>query len=122
MATTHETNQLISADKVEGTAVYNTAGEKVGSIKNVMIDKISGRVAYATMGSGGILGMGENYFALPWNALTYNTDLGGYQLDVDREKLQSAPAASEDELVTSLQDQDYGRKVHDFYGTTPYWQ
>lgn len=122
MATTQESNQLISADKVEGTSVYNTAGDKVGNIKNVMIDKISGRVAYATMGSGGMLGLGESYYALPWNALTYNTDLGGYQLDVDREKLQGAPVASEDELAANLQDQNYGRKVHDFYGTTPYWQ
>lgn len=116
-----ETHRLISADKVEGTTVYNMAGESVGTIKNVMIDKLSGKVVYATMAFGGVLGMGQKYHALPWSVLTYNTDLGGYQLDVDREKLQGAPAASEDELTTRLEDQDWGRQVHDYYGATPYW-
>lgn len=122
MASAHETSRLISADKVEGTSVYNTTGDKVGSIRNVMIDKVSGEVAYATMASGGVLGIGSDYFAVPWNALTYNTDLGGYEISVDRERLQGAPAASEEDLVSQLEDQVYGAKVHDFYGTRPYWQ
>ncbi len=122
MASAHETSRLISADKVEGTAVYNISGDKVGNIKNVMIDKELGKVAYATMASGGIMGMGSDYFALPWNALTYNTDIGGYRLDVDKNKLEGAPAASEDNLVHDLEDQNFGSKVHDFYGTRPYWQ
>lgn len=122
MASAHETTRLISADKVEGTAVYNSAGDKLGNIKNVMIDKVSGEVAYATMASGGVLGVGSDFYALPWNALTYNTDLGGYELSVDKERLQGAPAASETDLVHNLEDQTYGAKVHDFFGTRPYWQ
>ena len=51
---------IIAADKVEGTAVYNMAGDKVGTIKNVMIDKLSGKVVYATMASGGVLGRCES--------------------------------------------------------------
>ena len=74
------------------------------------------------MSSGGILGMGSDYFALPWNALTYNTNIGGYQLDIDSNKLEGAPAASEDNLVHDLEDQTFGVKVHDYYGTRPYWQ
>lgn len=93
-----ETFDLISADKVEGTSVYNMAGDKVGSIHRVMIDKLSGKVVYATMAFGGVLGMGQKYHALPWNVLTYNTDLGGYQLDFDREKLEQGPSATEEEL------------------------
>jgi sporulation protein YlmC with PRC-barrel domain len=122
MATEHETSRLISAEKVEGTSVYNTAGEKVGSIRNVMIDKLSGKVAYATMSSGGILGMGSDYYAVPWNALVYNTDRGGYQVAIERERLESAPAASESDLVTKLEDETFGTTVHDYYGTRPYWQ
>jgi sporulation protein YlmC with PRC-barrel domain len=122
MASAHETTRLISADKVEGTAVYNTAGDKVGNIKNVMIDKTSGKVAYATMASGGVLGIGSDYYALPWNALTYNTDLDGYQVAIDSERLETAPAASEADLVQHLQDPNFGASVHDFYGTRPYWQ
>jgi len=122
MASAHESTQLISADKVEGTAVYNATGEKVGNSKNVMIDKTTGKVAYATLSAGAILGMGGDYYALPWNALTYNTELGGYKLDFDRATLEGATAASEEELVHNLEDQGFGAKVHDYYGTRPYWQ
>jgi hypothetical protein len=108
---------IIAADKVEGTPVYNMAGEKVGSIRNIMIDKLSGNVVYATMGFGGVLGMGQKYHALPWNVLTYNTDLGGYQLDVEREKLEQGPAATEEELTEHFRNREWGRKVYDYYGS-----
>lgn len=117
LTSAEETRRLISADKVEGTAVYNPAGEKVGTIQNIFIDKRSGQVAYASMAYGGVLGMGQKYHALPWDVLTYNTDLGGYQLDVEREKLQGAPVASEDELLDRLEDDAWGRQVHDYYGS-----
>ena len=109
---------VIAADKVEGTAVYNMAGDKVGTIKNVMIDKLSGKVVYATLAFGGVLGVGAKYHALPWNVLTYNTDLGGYQLDIDREKLEAGPAETEEELTRKLGDKDWGRKVYDYYGSS----
>jgi sporulation protein YlmC with PRC-barrel domain len=66
---TDETGGLISSDKVEGTAVYNRQGEKLGSIHSVMIDKSSGKVAYAVMSFGGFLGIGDRYHPLPWNAV-----------------------------------------------------
>jgi sporulation protein YlmC with PRC-barrel domain len=113
-----EGQQIIAADKVEGTAVYNMAGDKVGTIRNVMIDKLSGKVVYATLAFGGVLGVGEKYHALPWGVLKYNTDLGGYQVDIDREKLQAGPSATEEELTRNLQDKDWGRKVYDYYGSS----
>ena len=122
MASAQETSRLISAEKVEGTSVYDVSGDNVGTIKNVMIDKVSGQVVYATMASGGVLGIGSDYYALPWNALKYNTNLGGYEIHMDRDKLQGAPAASESEVIGKLEDQSFGTKVHDYYGTKPYWQ
>ena len=113
-----ESHQIIAADKVEGTAVYNMAGDNIGTIRNVLIDKLSGKVVYATMAFGGVLGIGEKYYALPWNVLKYNTDLGGYQVDIDREKLQAGPAATEEELTQNLQDRDWGRQVYDYYGSS----
>lgn len=113
-----ESADLIAADKVEGTAVYNMAGEKVGTIRNVMIDKLSGKVVFATMAFGGVLGMGQKYHALPWNVLTYNTNLGGYQLDVESEKLQQGPAATEEELTHNFQDRSWGQQVHQYYGSS----
>jgi hypothetical protein len=74
---TDETSDLISSDKVEGTAVYNRQGEKLGSIYTLMIDKISGKVVYAVMSFGGFLGIGDRYHPLPWSVLKYDTRQGG---------------------------------------------
>ena len=109
-----ETDRLIASDKVEGTAVYNRAGERLGSVHNVMIDKYSGQVAYAVMSFGGFLGIGERYHPLPWRMLTYDTGRGGYVVDVGREQLESAPTYARDETPWSRPD--YGRDVYGHYG------
>ena len=73
---TDETGDLIASDKVEGTAVYNRQREHMGTVKNFMVNKRSGQVAYAVMSFGGFLGMGESYHPLPWKVLTYDTGMG----------------------------------------------
>ena len=88
---TDETDNLIAASKVNGTSVYNTAGDSLGSIFDVMIDKVSGQVSYAVLSFGGFLGIGENYYPLPWSMLTYNTGQGGYVVDIDKRRLEDAP-------------------------------
>ncbi|MDO9488174.1 MAG: PRC-barrel domain-containing protein [Sphingomonadaceae bacterium] len=93
-----ETGKLISSDKVVGTAVYNGAGEHLGSIYSVMLHKISGRVAYAVMSFGGFLGLGERYHVLPWDVLTYDEEKGGYNIDKSGDELRSAPHYSRSEL------------------------
>jgi PRC-barrel domain protein len=92
-----ETHSLIGSDKVEGTPVYRSNGERVGTVTRVMIDKLSGRVAYAVMSFGGFLGIGEDYYPLPWSALTYNERLGGYEFDVTEEQLKNAPRYAQNE-------------------------
>lgn len=113
-----ENFDVIAADKVEGTTVYNMSGDKVGTIRNVMIDKISGKVVYATLAFGGVLGMGQKYHALPWDVLGFDTLLGGYRIDIDREKLEQGPAATEEELTSNFRDRDWSRKVYDYYGSS----
>lgn len=115
-----ETGRLIAADKVEGTAVVNRAGEKLGTVDHIMIDKISGKVAYAVMSFGGFLGIGDRYHPLPWSVLTYDTNQGGYVVDLDKNRLESAPSYARNEMP-NMADRDWGRRVHDYYGTTPYW-
>jgi sporulation protein YlmC with PRC-barrel domain len=88
---TRETTSLISSDKVDGTAVYGSDGEKIGSIEHLMIDKISGKVAYAVLTFGGFMGFGEDFYPIPWSTLEYDTNLGGYRLDVTKEQLKTAP-------------------------------
>ena len=115
-----ETGTLISSDKVEGTSVMNPAGEKLGSIENVMIDKRSGKVAYAVMSFGGFLGIGHRHHPLPWGMLKYDTNLNGYVVNLDKQMLEKAPTYADDERV-DLADEEYGRRLHDYYNVPPYW-
>ena len=115
-----ETSSLIAADKVEGTTVYNMAQEKIGSIENIMIDKHSGKVAYAVMSFGGFLGIGDNYYPLPWSMLRYDTNVGGYVVNLDKKMLEGAPSYERRARI-DWDDQEWGRRVHDYYGIAPYF-
>jgi sporulation protein YlmC with PRC-barrel domain len=110
-----ETGTLISADKVKGTSVYNGAGDNLGSIHDVMIDKRSGHVAYAVLSFGGFLGIGEKYHPLPWNVLSYDEDKGGYNIDLSADQLRAAPSYSGDELTRFGGSADEDR-VATYYG------
>ena len=86
-----ETLNLISSEKVDGTAVYNRNGDRLGTVHHLMIDKFTGTVEYAVMSFGGFLGIGESYHPLPWSALTYDRQMGGYVIETDRTRLEKAP-------------------------------
>jgi len=115
-----ETVSCIAADRVQGTSVYNRAGDKLGTVDKVMIDKVSGRVCYAVMSFGGFLGIGERYHPLPWDVLDYDLRMGGYVIDLTREQLEGAPTIGRNERV-DYDDPVWGRKVHEYYGVTPWW-
>jgi PRC-barrel domain len=123
MATTvdsrRETVSLIGSDKVEGTAVYGADDRKIGSVQRVMIDKISGKVAYAVISFGGFLGMGEDYYPLPWPNLKYDTNLGGYRVGVTEDQLKAAPKYSSS-TGWDWSDRARDREVYDYY-KTPLW-
>lgn len=114
---TRETERLIASDKVEGTAVYNRDDERLGSIERFMVDKRSGQVEYAVMSFGGLFGLGHSHYPLPWQALTYDTDKGGYVVNVSKEQLEGAPRY-EGEADQPVYDRDYGEKVYGYYGLT----
>ena len=111
---------LIAADRVEGTTVYNRQGESLGSIDEIMIDKLSGKVAYAVMSFGGFLGLGERYHPLPWGVLKYDTAMGGYVVDLDKETLQNAPSYAKDESY-DFEERREAQRLHDYYRIPPYW-
>lgn len=110
-----ETANLIGSDKVEGTAVYDPNGTKIGSIERVMIDKLSGRVAYAVLSFGGFLGIGDDHYPLPWQSLKYDTNLGGYVTGVTEARLKNAPKYSNDN-DWNWSDPAQARFVNDYYG------
>jgi hypothetical protein len=109
-----ETAQLIGSDKVEGTPVYRSNGDHIGQIERIMIDKISGKVAYAVMSFGGFVGIGEDYYPLPWSLLTYNTRVEGYEVNVSEQQLNGAPKYSKYESW-DWSDRACGQKVYDYY-------
>ena len=110
-----ETTDLIASNKVEGTAVYNRQGEKLGEVYNFMVGKRSGEVAYAIMSFGGFLGIGQKYHPLPWNALTYDTSKKGYVIDADKERLMRAPSYQAGEEPFSRPE--YGQQVRDYWSS-----
>jgi len=113
--------QVMAADTLEGDSVVNRQGEKLGEIRDIMIDVPSGRVGYAVLSSGGFLGMGDKLFAIPWNALTLDADNERFILDVPKERLDSAPGFDKDHWP-SMADQRWGTEIHSYYGTQPYWE
>jgi hypothetical protein len=119
MITLDESATLISAGKVNGTNVYNTAGESLGEIYDVMLDKRSGRIAYALMSFGGFLGIGEQYHPLPWATLKYDSNQGGYIVGLTREQLEGAPTFAAGE--PPFRDRAAEQRIHDYYTTQPYW-
>jgi sporulation protein YlmC with PRC-barrel domain len=104
---------LIAASKVEGKPVFDTAGEKLGTVKEIYIDKRSGEVEFAALAFGGVLGMGEKYHPLPWSELEYDTDRDGFVVDVDKAALEGAPAYAQDRLADS--DYGWGAEVRTYY-------
>jgi PRC-barrel domain len=114
-----ETTSLIGSDKVEGTAVYGADQKKIGKLERVMIDKLSGKVAYAVLSFGGFLGMGEDYYPVPWATLKYDQNLGGYLVNLTRDKLDKAPKYTESTGWNWTREND--QRIHDYYGAAPYW-
>lgn len=110
-----ETSTLIGSDKVEGTAVYGTDRNKIGSIERVMIDKKSGRVSYAVLGFGGFLGLGNDHYPLPWQSLKYDTGLGGYVTGITEKELEGAPRYRQ-QAEWNWGDDAKIRSVNAYYG------
>ena len=93
---------LIESDHVEGTAVYDASGKRIGTIKRLVIEKVSGHVVYAVTAFGGLLGLGEETHTIPWEQLHYDKDLGGYKASVSETQLRNAPEFSrQDESLLS---------------------
>jgi hypothetical protein len=117
MERVHPNHNIISSNRVEGTAVYGADREQVGTVDHLMIEKISGKVAYAVISFGGFLGIGEGHHPLPWAALKYDTELDGYITGITEDQLRDAPEFSDD----SWSDPDWEKRVHTYYGVPAYY-
>jgi len=113
--------RIMAADTLEGDNVVNAQGEDLGEIKDIMIDVPSGRVAYAVLSFGGVLGMGDKLFAIPWHALQLDPENHCFILNVDKERLKNAPDFDKDHWP-SMADQRWATDIHAYYGSRPYWE
>jgi hypothetical protein len=103
--------QLILASRVEHTPAFDEAGEAIGHIEDLSIDRRSGQVVYAIMSFGGFLGIGKRFHPLPWHMLHYDPERGGYVVPLQKADLENAPHFDSDEL------RDLGGTKHDARGT-----
>ncbi|MFN3685828.1 PRC-barrel domain-containing protein [Salinarimonas sp.] len=113
-------HRLIASDRVEGTPVRRSNGETIGTIERVMIDKLSGKVAYAVMGVGSLLGLSHKEFTLPWGVLHFDPDLDAYRLDLTDDQLREAPREGGERTDPSF-EREWEEHVHRYYNATPYW-
>ncbi len=100
---------------MEGTSVYGADNEHIGSIERSMLDKVGGKISYAVLSFGGVLGIGDDHYPLPWQSLKYDTALGGYRTNVTRQQLE-APPSTPTKRIGIGRTSSRTRAVNDYYG------
>ncbi|MDB5740235.1 MAG: PRC-barrel protein [Alphaproteobacteria bacterium] len=123
MTTSSGHTSAILASKVKGTAVYSTAGDKIGTVEDIVLDKKSNQIMFAALGFGGLLGIGEKYYPVPWSLLDYSEDKGGYVVPLNKDNIDKAPAYDLKDLLKhdgSLGD--VRTKTYDYYKVSRDWQ
>lgn len=111
---------VMAAATLDGNKVITSDGEHVGKIADIMLDVRSGRVAYAVLSEGGFLGMGTTLHAIPWNALTLDTDEKCFRVDIPAQRLKEDPGFDKDHWP-SMADATWGAQLHQYYDRSPYW-
>lgn len=111
---------VVTTDELIGVKVQNHAGEKIGSIDKLVLDKTSGKTCYAALSVGGFLGIGEKLVAVPWKALHYDKTQECFILDADKDKLLAAGTLSKD--WSDWSDKRWGENLHREYDVSPYWE
>jgi sporulation protein YlmC with PRC-barrel domain len=112
---------FIESDRVEGTAVYDARGDHIGTIERLMIEKVSGQVAYVVMSFGGLFGSGKESHTLPWGKLNYDSKLRGYRVDISESELREAPSFAQSNTF-DWSNRDREQELHDYYRIPPYWR
>nr|WKF60796.1 hypothetical protein HUO10_005318 [Paraburkholderia busanensis] len=111
---------VMAAATLDGTKVVSSDGEDIGKISDIMLDVRSGRVAYAVLSEGGFLGMGSTLHAIPWNALTLDTEQKCFHVSIAAQQIKNDPGFDKDHWP-SMADATWGTTVHQYYNRDPYW-
>ena len=116
-STAHPDHQCVSSNDIHSTEVYGADGNHIGEVGHMIIDKLSGRVAYAVISFGGFMGLGHSHYPVPWGALKYDTSLGGFRTNITEQQLKDAPEFSDD----TWGDRDWETRTHKHYAAPSYW-
>lgn len=108
------TSETFPIGKVEGMEVYRPEAEHIGAIESIMIDKRTGKIAYAVVSFGGFLGIGEEFFPIPWDLFRYLPEFDAYELDITKDKLTHAPKFTDESAYDWSRAE--GRKIDEHYG------
>lgn len=111
---------IMASSTLEGDRVYSSDNEELGKIKHIMLDVERGRIAYAVMSSGGFLGIGDKLLAVPWSALTLDTDNRCFRIAATADQVRNSPGFDKD-AWPSMADPVWASSVHQHYGREPYW-
>src|SRR5215468_259363 len=111
---------LIRGNSFIGANVENPQGQNLGDIKDIVIDRASGRIAYAVVSFGGFLGMGEKLFAVPWGAFSQKADKDTFVLAVDKERLKNAPGFDAHNWP-QMASREWVTSLYAYYNVPPYW-
>jgi len=112
---------MVDSSKLIGCKVENPQNENLGKIESLMLDLRKGRVAYAVLSFGGFLGMGDKLFPVPMEALRFDAAEERCVIDVDKERLKSAPGYTRDQLPDAT-DRGWTSQIFRHYGYEPYWE
>ncbi|HZF33849.1 MAG TPA: PRC-barrel domain-containing protein [Candidatus Angelobacter sp.] len=112
--------RVVTADRVNASAVYSRAGDALGTVDRLLIDKVSGKIAYAVIAIGADGRDGDRRQPLPWCVLTYDPLMGGYFVNLDRGVLENGPTFRRDEAV-DWNSESFNRRLHDYYSVPHFW-
>ena len=113
--------RLMTASTLTGDRVINRSGDTLGVVEEIMIDVPRGRVAYAVMSAGGVLGIGQKLFAIPWHALVLDTDRHCFVLDAAIDRFKDAPGFDKAHWPEQA-DEQWHRDLHAYYRAPLYWE
>lgn len=110
--------RILSATSIAGTKVKNLDGNNIGEIQDLMIDFQTRNVVYAVLSFGGFMGIGDKYFAIPVEALNFDSKEERIILDVDKKRLENAPGFDKDNWPMEASP-EFVQSIYEHYGYKP---
>ena len=114
-------SNVVKVSDVVDVDVKNNKGENLGTIKEIILDKTTGNIRYIVLSFGGFWGLGDKYFALPWNSISYDEDKESFVLNIEKEKLDKAPGFDKNQWP-DISDRRWEESIYSYYGYKPYWE